>query len=220
MVSESVAGAAVQRDLFCFMEKVLNKMVLPIFKKVLPDQGESMSHKKYFTTIDIALISIFSTLWIALNYFAAPISFQLLHLPVGHGILVFFVLLLVAWATGKAGAAVAVAVIGSIVVLLAGGPLPVISFAAASTLFDATLTACHHKLKTKPYNMGIAVLATLISAYVAGVITGVFILNQGLWFALTVWAGWTLLGGILGAAITLPIIGALEKANVKKIKSS
>jgi hypothetical protein len=29
-----------------------------------------------------------------------------------------------------------------------------------------------------------------------------------------------MLGGILGAAITLPIIGALEKANVKKIKTA
>jgi hypothetical protein len=29
-----------------------------------------------------------------------------------------------------------------------------------------------------------------------------------------------LLGGILGAAITLPIIGLLEKANVKKINAA
>jgi len=176
--------------------------------------------EKRFTTQDIALIGIFSALWIALNYYIAPLSFQLLHLPVGHGILVFFTLLLVTWATGKYGAASAVGIIGSTIVLLAGGSLPVLSFAATSLLFDVILMASHHKLKIKPYNIGIAVLATSISAYTAGIITGTFILNQPPEFAATVWGGWTLLGGILGAAITLPVIGVLEKANVKKIKTA
>jgi len=179
-----------------------------------------MNNKKRFTTQDIALISIFSALWIALNYYAAPLSFQLLHLPTGHGILVFFTLLLATWATGKYGAASAVGIIGSTIVFLAGGPLPVLSFAATSLLFDAILAANHHKLKTKPYSMGIAVLAAAVSAYIAGVITGIFILNQPFDFAVTVWGGWTLLGGILGAAIALPIIGVLEKAGVRKIKTA
>jgi hypothetical protein len=179
-----------------------------------------MNNKKRFTTQDITLISIFSALWIILNYYVAPLSFQLLHLPVGHGIIVFFTLLLTTWATGKYGAASTVGIIGSTIVLLAGGPLPVLSFAATSLLFDAILVANHHKLKPKVYNMGIAVLATAVAAYTAGVITGIFILNQPLQFAATVWSGWTLLGGILGAVVTLPIIGVLEKANVKKIKTA
>ena len=176
--------------------------------------------EKHFTTQDIALISIFSALWIVLNYYAAPLSFQLLHLPVGHGILVFLTLLLVTWATGKYGAASAVGIIGSTIVLLAGGPLPVLSFAVTSLLFDVILTATHHELKIKPYNISIAVLATAIAAYTAGIITGVFILNQQLQYSTTVWGGWTLLGGIIGAAVTLPLIGVLEKANVKRIKTA
>jgi hypothetical protein len=179
-----------------------------------------MNHKKHFTTQDIALISTFSALWTALNYYAAPLSFQLLHLPVGHGILVFFTLLFATWATGKYGAASAVGIIGSIIVFLAGGPLPVLSFAATSLLFDALLTATHHKLRANRYSMGMTVLATAISAYTAGIITGIFILNQPFEYAVTVWGGWTLLGGILGAAITLPIIGVLEKADVRKIKTA
>ncbi len=179
-----------------------------------------MSSKTHFKTVDIALISVFSALWIALNYYLAPLSFQLLHLPVGHGIIVFVTLLLTAWATGKYGAASAVGMIGSIIVVLAGGALPVLSFAATALLFDIILIASHHQLKLKPYSIAIAVLATAVSAYLAGATTGIIILNQPAQFALTVWAGWTLLGGILGAAITLPIIGALEKANVKKIKSN
>jgi len=35
---------------------------------------------------------------------------------------------------------------------------------------------------------------------------------------LTFWGWWHLVGGIMSAIITLPIIGALEKANVRKIK--
>jgi hypothetical protein len=37
-------------------------------------------------------------------------------------------------------------------------------------------------------------------------------------YALTFWGAWTLIGGILALAITLPIIIALEKASVRKIK--
>lgn len=179
-----------------------------------------MNNKKRFRTQDIALISIFSALWIILNYYVAPLSFQLLHLPVGHGVLVFFTLLLTAWATGKYGAASTVGTIGSTIVLLAGGPLSVLSFAATSLLFDAILAATHHKLKTKLYNMSIALLATALSAYTAGIITGALILNQPLQYATTVWGGWTLLGGIIGAVITLPVISVLEKANVKKINAA
>ena len=176
--------------------------------------------KKHLTTQDTALISIFSALWIVLNYYIAPLSFQLLHLPVGHGILVFFTLLLVTWATGRYGTASSVGIIGSTIVLLAGGPLTVLSFAITSLLFDAILAAIHHELKIRPYNIGITLLATTIAAYTAGIITGIFILNQQPQFAATVWGGWTLLGGLLGAAVTLPLIGMLEKANVKRIKTA
>jgi hypothetical protein len=34
----------------------------------------------------------------------------------------------------------------------------------------------------------------------------------------TIWGGWNILGGVIGLAIALPIIAALERANVKKVK--
>jgi predicted membrane protein len=70
----------------------------------------------------------------------------------------------------------------------------------------------------KPVNVGIAVLASIICAYVAAVVNGLIILNLQLIFTLTVWAGWNILGAIIGFAIALPIIAALEKAEVKKVK--
>jgi hypothetical protein len=175
-------------------------------------------NKTRLSAKNIALISIFSALWIALNLIVAPISFQLTGLPVIHSAIIFLTLLLTTWATGKYGSASLVGIIGSTIVLLAGGPLPVIGFAAAALLFDAILLANRHKLNMKPYNTTIAIAATIICAYFAGFINGIFIIpNLPIQYTTTIWGIWNIFGGIIGLAITLPIIGALEKANVKKI---
>ncbi len=168
--------------------------------------------------MNIALISIFSALWIALNLTVAPLGFRLLGLPIIHSVIIFLTLLLVVWATGQYGVASSVGIIGSIIVLLAGGPLPVLGFAAASIIFDGILVGNRHRLNLKPYSLAIAFLATIVCSYFAGVINGIFILNLGLATAVTIWGGWSIVGGIIGFAMALPIIGALERAHVKKVK--
>ncbi len=179
-----------------------------------------MSKRKGLSAKNIALISIFSALWIVLNLTVARIAFQLLRLPLVHSIIVFLILLLIVWVTNQYGISSFVGIIGSIIVLLAGGPLPVIGFAFASLLFDALLLVNHHKLNLKPLSIAVTILAAAVSSYFAGVLNGVFILNQQLIFAVTFWAGWTIVGGIIGVAVALPIIGVLERANVKKLKTS
>ncbi len=94
---------------------------------------ESQTKKNRFT-VNIALISIFSALWVALNLTVAPLGFSLFGLPVVHSVIIFFMLLLVTWATGQYGAASAVGIIGSAIVLLAGGRLPVLGFAVCGAL--------------------------------------------------------------------------------------
>ena len=175
--------------------------------------------KRYLSTIDLALVSFFSAFWIALNFTVAPIGFRLFGLPVVHSIIAFLTLLLTVWATGKYGAATIVGMVGSAIVLLAGGPLPVIGFAASSILFDAILIANHHKINRKLYNTAIVLVATVMCSYFAGIVNGILILNQPVLFAATLWAGWTVAGGLIGLAVTLPIIAALEKADVKKVKA-
>jgi hypothetical protein len=179
-----------------------------------------MNEKIRLTTKDIALISTFSALWIALNFTVAPIGFSLFGTPLVHSAIIFLTLLLTTWATGKIGTAASVGIIGSTIVLLAGGPIPTIGFAAASLIYDAILTINHHKLNTKPTNIATTITATIASGYFAGLINGIFILNQPLQFAATIWATWTLIGAVIGTAITLPVIAALEKANVKKIQNA
>jgi len=170
-------------------------------------------------TVNIALISIFSALWVALNLTVAPLGFSLLGTPLIHSVIIFLVLLLVTWATGQFGSATSVGIIGSAIVLLAGGPLPVLGFVPAAFLFDLVLLLNHHKVNLKLINIGIIVFASVVCAYVAAVVNGLLILNLAWMFVLTIWAGWTVLGGLIGVVVTLPIIGVLEKAQVKKVQT-
>lgn len=128
-------------------------------------------------------------------------------------------LILITWATGQYGNATAVSIIGSAIVVLANPQvLPVLGFIPAAFIFDLILLLNHHKVNLKPINIALFVLVTIVCAYVAAFVNGIVILNLALMFTLTVWAGWNVLGGIIGVVIALPIIGVLEKAQVKRVK--
>jgi hypothetical protein len=174
--------------------------------------------KTRFATTNIALIGIFSALWVALNLTVAPLGFTLTHLPTIHSAIIFVTLLLVTWTTGQLGAASLVGIIGSVIVVFAGGPLPVLGFVPAAIIFDLLLLLSHHRVNMKAVNVGIAVLSSIICAYVAAVVNGLLILSLEPVFTFTVWAGWNILGVVIGFAIALPIIAALEKAEVRKVK--
>jgi len=186
-------------------------------------RGE-MNGKTYFHPVDIALIGVFCALWAILSLTLGRLSFALLRLPVLHDFAAFFTLILVAWATRKFGTAALVGIIGSIMVLLVGGPFVNMGFAASAIVFDTLLLANRHRLNSSVYSIVISVLATLVSAYLAGVLIGVFLMNSPLeWatvnWALIYWGPWHLVGGIISIAIGFPIIGILEAANVRKIIS-
>ena len=139
-------------------------------------------------SVNIALISIFSALWVALNLTIAPIGFALTGLPTIHSIIIFITLILVAWATGQYGAASLVGVIGSAIVLLAGGPLPVLGFIPAALIFDLLLLVIHHKVNLKPINIAFVLIASIVCAYVAAIVNGLLILNFAWMFTVTLWA--------------------------------
>jgi hypothetical protein len=180
---------------------------------------ELQTKKTRFATTNIALIGIFSALWVALNLTVAPLGFTLTHLPTIHSTIIFVMLLLVAWTTEQYGAASLVGIIGSVIVVFTGGPLPVLGFVPAALIFDLFLLLSHHRVNVKPVNVGIAFLVSIVCSYVAAVVNGLLILNLPLMFTLTVWAGWNILGAVIGFAIAFPIIVALEKAEVKKVKA-
>jgi len=181
--------------------------------------------KPCFAAVDIALIGVFSALWATLNLTLGPLGFAWFGLPIFCDFAVFFTLLLATWITGKFGAASIVGIIGSIIIFLVRASPHIIGFAASAILFDVLMLASHHKIDEKAYNTIMAASATALSAYFAGAVIGTFFTNKPLnqttlGWALTIWGGWHLIGGIMSLAITLPIIGILEKANVRKIKSA
>jgi hypothetical protein len=171
-------------------------------------------------SVNIAYISIFSALWVILNLTIAPLGFALLHLPVIHSLIIFFMLMLVVWVSGQFGVASAVSVIGSVIVVLVNpSVLPVLGFIPAAFLFDLFLLVNHHKVNLKTAALATVILASVVCAYVAALVNGFLILGLEAQFTFTVWAGWNVLGALIGVAIALPIIAVLERAQVKRVKA-
>jgi len=167
-------------------------------------------------SVNIALISIFSALWVVLNLTVAPISFRLTGLPVIHSVIIFLILLLVTWATNQFGAASMVGIIGSVIVLLAGGPIPVLGFILGGITFDLIFLINHHRVSFKPISIGTTILATIVAGFSASIVN-FFLVSPA--FAITVWAALVIVGGIIGIVIAFPIIVVLEKTQVKRVKT-
>jgi hypothetical protein len=178
-----------------------------------------MGKNTYFTSLDVALTGIFCALWIVMNLFLGPLSFSLTGLPVLHAFGIFFTLPLVAWVTGRFGTSSMASIIGSMLAILLGAPALIVCFSASAVVFDVLLFANHHKIRITRNSLAVTAVATMVSAYLAGVLIIMFFPSpgQGLVYALTFWGVWTLIGGIAALVITLPIIMALEKAGVRKI---
>jgi hypothetical protein len=178
----------------------------------------SLKKSNQFRPADVVLIGVFCAVWAVLNRTLGPVSVGVLGVPVLHDFAVFFTLLLAVWATGKAGVASLVGMIGSLLALAAGMPFVVLGFAAAAVVFDAVLVVSRHKIAFNIGSVAVATAATLASAYLAGAIIGVFILGMPLVLALSIWAMWHLVGGIFTVAVTLLVIRVIEKANVRVIR--
>lgn len=174
----------------------------------------------HFKPVDIAIISVFSAMWVVLNLILGPIGFRLFQLPILCDFSVFLTLLLATWASGKMGTASAVGAIGAIIVLAVNpSSTQMIGFLASAIIFDFLMLFNGHKISFKPYSICVAVFATAISAYIAGVIIGTIFMGRSLEWALTFWGVWHLAGGIISIAVAIPVIGVLERTNVKGIKN-
>jgi hypothetical protein len=184
---------------------------------VLP--GPSMSTQGHLAAADIALIGVFCALWAVLNLTLGPLSFNLLHLPVLHDFIAFFTLLLVTFASGRFGSASLVGVVGSAVAILLGGQPLIVGFAASAVLFDFLMLMCRHRIRNTLSSLAVTAFATMVSAYFAGVVIGIFFMTYTLWVALTFWGEWHLIGGILTLVVTVPIIVSLEKSGVRRFRN-
>jgi len=176
--------------------------------------------KRYSGTVDLIFVGILSALWIVLHLTIGPLGFALFRLPVFCDVAAYLTLLLAVWIFGRFGGASLVGIIGSAVtLLLRPEALQILGFAASGVLFDALCLAVRHEAFAKVANIVVVSVITIVSAYFAGALIGsVFMTTLPYWslsWALTYWAGLHALGGLLSLFIALPVIGALERANVR-----
>ncbi|MGB9778825.1 MAG: hypothetical protein ACPLW8_05415 [Candidatus Bathyarchaeales archaeon] len=171
-----------------------------------------------FKTVDVALVGFLSAMWVVLHLYFGPIGFQLFHLPIFCDISAFLTLIIAIWIIGKFGGASAIEIIGSLIVLgIRAAPFQ-LGFLVSAIILDILCLAIRHKPLKGTRNVLALSFFTMISAYIAGVIIGVFFMAGGIYWALTFWAGWHMIGGLLSVIIASPIIGALEKAGVRALK--
>jgi len=188
----------------------------------ITEKGATMKLLKNNTgtlkTVDIALISVLSAMWIILHLYLGPLGFQLLHLPIFCDVSAFLTLIIAVWIIGKFGGASAIGIIGSLIVMGIRSATFQLGFLASAIIFDILCLAIQHKpLKGIGSVLGLSVITT-VSAYIAGIIIGTVFMTGGVWWALTFWGGWHAVGGLLSVIIALPIIGSLEKAGVRRLK--
>jgi len=176
-----------------------------------------MSNKSRFATRDIALVGTFSALCVVLNLTLGPLGFAWFGPPIFCGFSVFFTLLLATWASQRFGSVMLVGIIGLIVILLVRAQLFIIGFAASAILFDLLLLGNHRRLCIRPTNIAITVLSTAVSTYFAGVTIGLAFVNGTAEWALTLWSGYSMIGGIVSLALTFPTMFVLEKAHVRDL---
>jgi len=171
-----------------------------------------MAKSKY-----IALVSLLSAFSGVFQVFVSPITFQIMGLPFGHDLIVFFPIILSVWIIRRFGGATGVGIISTLVVLfLNPGLFFVIGFAVSSFIFDLLLFVIKHKVTFEIKNILAVSLSTILSFYVAGFIIGLALTNGSLQLAFSVWGPLHVVGGAIGLIISYPILAALERTGVRK----
>jgi len=186
--------------------------VLHFSKKVLL-KGDSLA---YFRTRDIAGISIFAALWGVLNIIVSPAFFQIFHLPFACDLIGFSALILAVWWSRKIGTATFVGVIALIInMTLRPTALHFFGFLAASVLFDILVFISGYNLLFGKRLAGSIILfiISVVSAAFAGLVIGSFFMAPPAltqWGGVLGWSGLHAVGGIIGGAIGVTIMNALN----------
>jgi hypothetical protein len=169
----------------------------------------------YFTTRDLAGITIFAALWGILNATMSPIFFQLFQLPFLCDMIGFASLTLVTWWVRKFGACTLVGFIATIInFMYRPNAFHFLGFTAASIVFDIFSSIMTYKNIFQNRLLTSVLLFSLsaFSAAIAGLIIGAFFMVPAAlqrWGGTIAWAGLHTIGGIVGGAIGISLMNAL-----------
>jgi hypothetical protein len=161
----------------------------------------------YLKTREVAAIAIGAALWGVLNSIFSPVVFSLTGLPILCDLIGFTVLTIAAWWIRKLGALSAIGLIAT-AINFAINPQAVIflGFTAASAVFDASsrLAGYENTFKKPKITMVVAILASTLSAAVAGIIIGSFFMAGpavAIWGGVAGWAALHATGGLIGGSM-------------------
>jgi hypothetical protein len=175
----------------------------------------------YFRTLDLAGIAIFAALWGVLNVMISPIFFSIFHLPFACDLIGFSSLILAVWWSRKIGTSSFVGFIALIInLIIRPGALQFFGFLAASILFDVlTYTSGYDLLFRKKLTGSIILFViSVVSAAFAGLIIGSFFMVPAAlaqWGGVLGWSGLHAIGGVIGGAIGITIMNALNLRGFK-----
>jgi hypothetical protein len=165
----------------------------------------------------IALVSLLSAFSGTLQVFVTPLTFQIIGLPFGHDLIVFFPIVLSVWIVGRFGAATGVGIISTLIVLFLNSSLFfVVAFAISSFIFDLLLFVVKHKVTFKISNILAVSLSAIFSFYIAGFIIGLIITSGSIQSSFTIWGPLHTVGGAISLIISYPLLAALERTGVRK----
>jgi len=184
----------------------------------------------YFTSRDIAAISMSAAIWSVLNVIISPILWNMTHSPFFCDMIGFACLIFATWWTRKLGTATLVGVIATIInLMLSPGALQMVGFAAASIFFDlaSRVVGYDTMFRSEPAQAlnlissqrgFISQMAlSIVSAAIAGTIIGSLFMNPqflatmgGLLF----FVGLHVAGGVLGGVLGFTLVRALKNRRV------
>lgn len=175
----------------------------------------------YFSTRDLAAISLSSAIWAVINWLVSPIFWQLTHLPVLCDMLGISTLIVTAWWVRKPGSIAFVGLVATVLnFILRPDANQFLGFTVASIFFDVVISLLSYDLAVEGGMRSNVILFSVsgIASTIAGFIIGNLFLNPGLLasmfgtayvFALIHGAG-----GLAGSLIGIALIRGLESRRV------